>query len=110
MMVFGTMISIFHLGFTHNRSNEGVESVFEIFSDNSDAFARISMQAIFNLESTCLLKNKRFLGAIYLNGAKKSAAHISNLGSIFKTNIEIDKELCLTGKGFECMVDLVAVY
>lgn len=95
--------------YIRESSDEGVDFVAEIHSEDSDAIA-ISMPAMCNLEATCIKKDKKFLGAIFLRGSRKSVAQITNLGNIFKTNIEIDRELCPTGRGFQFMLDLVSVY
>jgi len=110
MMVYAAMTAIFKMGFTHQNSNEGIDCVANIYSDDSDAFAGISMQAIYYLESTCILHDKKFFGAVYLHGPPKSIAQISKLGNIFKTNIPVDRDLCPTGKGFQFIVDLISVY
>ena len=110
MMIYAVMKSIFKLGFTHERSNEGIDCIIKLHSDDSDAFGGISMQAIYNLETSCIQRNKKFLGAIYLRGPSKSINQVTDLGNIFKTNIEIDRELCPTGRGFQFLVDLTSVY
>jgi hypothetical protein len=51
MMVYVAMMCITQMGFSHRNSDEGVNSIAEIHSDDSDAFAGISMQAIFSIES-----------------------------------------------------------
>jgi len=96
--------------FVRELGSEGIDCVSVIHSDDSDAFAGISMQAIYHLESTCVQRGKQFKGAIYLHGPNKSVSQITKLGDIFKTNIEVDRELCPTGRGFHFMVDLIAVY
>ena len=110
MMVYTAMAAMFGLGFTHNNFDEGIDSVSVIHSDDSDAFAGISMQFVYNLESTCTKKYRSFRGAILLYGPNKSAPQITKLGNIFTTNMEVDRDLCPTGRGFEFMVDLFAVY
>lgn len=93
-----------------NVNGEAIEVIVEFFSDDSDAFAGMGMQAVFYLDSTCSLRGERFDGAIYLHGPRKSVPQITKLGNIFKTNFPVDQELCPTGKGFYFIVDLVAVY
>ena len=111
MMVFGAVRTTTRIGLTHDQYGEGIDSISKIFSDDSDAFAGISMQAIYGLESTCILKDKTFSGAILLHGARKSVAQISKLGKVFKTNLDIDRDLCPAGVGgFECILDLVSIY
>ena len=110
MMVYAALRTIIRIGFTHDTEDEGIDLVADIRSDDSDAFAGISMQFVYNLESTCILRSKRFNGAIYLHGPKKSVAQITSLGNIFKTNLDTELELCPTGRGFEFKVDLLAVY
>ena len=68
------------------------------------------MQAIFNLESTCHRRSKQFLGTIFLHGPKKKSPQIGKLGQIFETNANVDEQCSPTGKGFEFMVNLGAVY
>ena len=109
MMVYAAMRAILRYGFTHNGNKEKIDCIFEIHSDDSDAFAGISMQAIYHLESTCK-QGQTFAGAIFLRGPRKSVPQISNLGNIFKTNLVVDRELCPTGRGFHCVLDLIAVY
>lgn len=92
-----------------NVHSEEIDPVIEFFSDDSDAFA-IAMQATYHLESTCQLKQERFTGAIYLHGPRKSVTQISKLGNIFKTNLDVDRELCPTGRGFHFLIDLISVY
>ena len=92
------------------ENREGIDCVIELHSDDSDAFAGLGMQAVFNLESTCLLQDRKFTGAIYVRGPRKSVAQVTKLGNIFKTNIHVNHELSPTGRGFEFLVDLVAVY
>ena len=110
MMIYSAMHTLLKIGFTHDNSNEGIDCIVKMHSNDSDAFAGLAMQAIYYLESTCLLKNKNFFGAIYLHGSQKSIAQITKLGSIFETNVEVDRLLCPTGRGFEFMLDLVAIY
>jgi len=81
-----------------------------IHSDDSNAFAGISMQAINYQEVTCHLRDKSFTGAVYLHGPNKSVSQITIIGDIFKTNTEVDRDLCQTRRGFHFMVDLVSVY
>ena len=111
MMMYAAMASIFRIGFTH-ESNESLDITVELHSDDSDAFAGMGMQAIYNLESTCMLRSKRFCGSVYLRCSRKSVNQISKLGSIFETstNLDIDPQLCPTGRGFECTLDLISVY
>ena len=82
IMVYSALKAIFRLGFSHQYSSEGLDFVAEIHSDDSDTFAGMSMQAVFNLESTCILKNKTFAGAIYIRGPRKSVAQVTRLGKI----------------------------
>jgi len=110
MMIYSAMHTLLKIGFTHEKSNEGIDCIVKIHSNDSDAFAGLAMQSIYYLESTCLLKNKNFFGAIYLHGSQKSITQITKLGSIFETNVEVDRLLCPTGRGFEFMLDLVAIY
>ena len=110
MMMYAAMRAVFKIGFTHEHSSEGIDCVIELHSDDSDAFAGLGMQAVFNLESTCLLQNRKFTGAIYVRGPRKSVAQVTKLGNIFKTNIQVDHELSPTGRGFEFLVDIIAVY
>ena len=57
MMVYAAMTAIFKMGFTHQDSNKGIDCVANIYSHDSDAFAGIGMQAIYYLESTCILED-----------------------------------------------------
>ena len=54
MMVYTAMSAMFTTGFTHDKFDKGNDSVSVTHSDDSNAFAGISMQFVYNLESTCI--------------------------------------------------------
>ena len=76
MMVYATMQAIFKMGFTHD-SGEDIDCIVAIHSDDSDAFGGLSMPTIFNIESTCIKKNKGFRGHIrtYIPSRSKEVCH-----------------------------------
>ena len=73
-MVYVAMMCITQMGFSHRNSDEGVNSIAEIHSDDSDAFAGISMQVILSIESFYINHGKKFTGSIYLRGPRNSVS------------------------------------
>lgn len=61
MMIYSAMHTVLKIGFTHTNSNDGIDCIVKIYSNDSDAFAGLSMQAIYYLdylESTCILREE----------------------------------------------------
>lgn len=79
MMVYAALRAIFEMAYIQ-ESGACIDCVVEIHSDDSDSFGGLAMQAIYNLESTCIgAQNKKFMGAIYLHGPQKSVLKLPSL-------------------------------
>ena len=109
-MMYAALYRVLRMAFEHESAGEGIDCVVELFSEDSDAFAGMSMGFVHNLETTCLSRRRKFTGALLLHGPKKTVSQVSKLGKIFETSLNIDLDSCPTGRGFEFVVDLISLY